>query len=299
MSLPRRTLYGTGAGVLALLGSYPTLAQTVEAPATAAAAGASDSKMMLFWFLLSTLALVVLLTLLLFTALVVKLRPQLRRVYDMPTVRHSWSGKVLGLLVGDPVLVTGTVRDEVIANHDYDGIHEFDNDLPPWWKYGFVVSIIFAVVYFTYFHVAQAGQLSHAEYETEMQQAALLVSAGSDDPNQLTTYQALLAPADLGEGKTIFTQNCAPCHGANGEGKVGPNLTDEYWLHGGEINHVYRTIKFGVQGKGMVAWKGKLSAKQLLQVSSYVVSLQGTNPPNAKEPQGEIDPTAKKLAPKK
>jgi cytochrome c oxidase cbb3-type subunit 3 len=120
-----------------------------------------------------------------------------------------------------------------------------------------------------------------------MRQATLLVSASSDDPNQLTTYTALTAPADMEAGKALFITNCAPCHGTNAEGKVGPNLTDEYWLHGGDINHVYKTIKFGVPSKGMVAWKGKLAGKQMLQVASYIQSLQGSKPAGAKEPQGE------------
>lgn len=292
MSQFRHVLSGTGAGVVTLFATQPVLAQ---AAAPTPGSGVSDNQRLLFWFLLGTLALVVLLFLLLGAALAVRLRPQLRRVYELPTVHDTWSGRVLGLVVGDPTLVRGQVRDELL-DHDYDGIHEFDNDLPPWWKYGFYVTIVFSLGYLGYYHVAQAGELSHAEYETEMRQAALLVSADADDPNKLTTYQALLSPTDLGSGKTIFATNCAPCHGASAEGKVGPNLTDEYWLHGGEVNHVYKTIKFGVQGKGMVAWKGKLSGKQILQVSSYIISLQGSKPANAKEPQGEKETAAKPLA---
>ncbi|MET4108319.1 cbb3-type cytochrome c oxidase N-terminal domain-containing protein [Hymenobacter sp. UYP22] len=279
-----------GAGV-ALLSAAPTLAQAAETTAPAA----SEGQLFLFWVLLGLLGVVLLLFLVVFGAIVIQLRPQLRRVYELPSVRNSGSGQVLGLLVGDPVLVRGVVRDEML-DHDYDGIQEFDNDLPPWWKYGFYVTIVFAVGYLAYYHVAQAGELSHAEYETEMQQAALLVSPDADDPNQLTTYQPLTSPVDLGSGKTIFASNCAACHGPNGEGKVGPNLTDEYWLHGGEVNHVYKTVKFGVQGKGMVAWKGKLSGKQILQVSSYILSLQGSKPAGAKEPQGEKEAPAKPVA---
>jgi cytochrome c oxidase cbb3-type subunit 3 len=261
-----------------------------QAPAEAAAAPAKpagpDTQVMLFWFLLSTLLLVLLVFVLLFTMIVVKMKPQLRKLYELPTVHDTWSGKVVGLLIGDTALVTGKNKDELMG-HDYDGITEFDNDLPPWWKYGFYVTIVFAVAYMGYYHVANAGQLQLAEYETEMRQATLLVSADNDDPNKLTTYTALKTPADLDAGKTIFATNCAPCHGPNAEGKVGPNLTDEYWLHGGDINHVYKTIKFGVTSKGMVAWKGKLASKQILQVSSYIESLKGSKPANAKEPQGE------------
>lgn len=275
---------------------FPTASVLAQAPATAVPAPAVfDNRQVLFWLLLGTLAVVLLLFLVLLVAVVVQMRPRLRKVYTLPTVRHSWSGKVLGLLVGDPVLVRGEVRDEIL-DHNYDGIHEFDNDLPPWWKYSFYATILFAVGYLGYYHVAQAGKLSYAEYETEMQQAALLVSADADDPNKLTTYQPLTTPADLTSGKALFATNCAPCHGASAEGKVGPNLTDEYWLHGGEVNHVYQTIKFGVPGKGMVAWKGKLSGKQILQVSSYILSLQNSRPANAKEPQGEKEGLAQPVA---
>ncbi|QNH61694.1 cbb3-type cytochrome c oxidase N-terminal domain-containing protein [Hymenobacter sediminicola] len=274
-----------------LLTSLQAVAQTPEAAAPAKAAGMSSQQIM-FWVLISLLIFLLLVLLLSFVGIAVQMRPQLRKVYELPTVRHSWSGRVLGLLVGDATLVKGEVRDELL-DHDYDGIHEFDNDLPPWWKYSFYATIIFAVTYVGYYHVAQAGQLQGAEYETEMRQAALLVSPDADDPNKLTTYQPLATPADLSEGKSLFASNCAACHGQNAEGKVGPNLTDEYWLHGGEVNHVYKTVKFGVTSKGMVAWKGKLSGKQILQVSSYILSLQGTKPAGAKEPQGEKETAGK------
>jgi len=277
----------------ALLATLPALAQ--EAPAAPAKAGGPDVQRMLFWFLLSTLVLVLMVFVLVITMIVVKMKPLLRKVYEMPTVHNTWSGQVIGLLIGDTRLVNGEVKDELL-DHDYDGIHEFDNDLPPWWKYGFYLTIVFAFVYIGYYHVAKSGQLQGAEYEQEMAQAALMVSADADDPNKLTTYQPLATPADLSSGKTLFATNCAPCHGQNAEGKVGPNLTDEYWLHGGEVNHVYKTVKFGITSKGMVAWKGKLSGKQILQVSSYILSLQGSKPANAKEPQGEKEAPGKPVA---
>ena len=272
---------------------YAAAAQTPDtAPAKAAAMSEQE---VLFWLLLSLLGLLLLVLLLSGIVIARQLRPQLRQLYDLPTVHDTWSGQVLGLLVGDARLVQGDVRDELL-DHDYDGIHEFDNDLPPWWKYGFILTIVFAIGYVAYYHVLKTGQLQGAEYAAEMQQAALLIAATPDDPNLLTTYQPLKLPAELSSGKTIFATNCAPCHGSSGEGKIGPNLTDEFWLHGGEVNHVYKTIKFGVNGKGMVAWKGKLTGKQILQVSSYVLSLRGTKPANAKPPQGEKEAAAKAVA---
>ena len=280
--------------VAGLLLSGVARAQTPAAAAPAKPAGMSEQEL-LFWVLLGLLGVLILVLLLVGLTIVMQMKPQLRRLYDLPTVHDTWSGKVLGLLVGDPTLVRGEYKDEIL-DHNYDGIHEFDNDLPPWWKYGFGFTIAFAFAYVGYYHLAAKGQLQTAEYETEMRQAALFVSAGADDPNLLTTYAALTTAADLGEGKSIYATNCAPCHGANAEGKVGPNLTDEYWLHGGEVNLVYKTIKYGIPSKGMVAWKGKLSGKQILQVSSYALSLQGTKPANAKEPQGEKEAAGKPLA---
>jgi cytochrome c oxidase cbb3-type subunit 3 len=288
MIRPRQALYAAGA---ALLAARPALAQAAEATASAA----SDAQRTMLWFVLSTLVLVLLVFMLLLVALVSWMRPQLRQLYELPTVHDTWSGRVLGLLVGDTRLVQGEVRDELL-DHDYDGIHEFDNDLPPWWKYGFALTIVFAISYVTYYHVLKTGQLQGAEYAAEMQQAALLIAATPDDPNRVTTYAALIAPAELKDGKSIFATNCAPCHGANAEGKVGPNLTDEYWLHGGEVNHVYKTIKYGVTSKGMVAWKGKLTGKQILQVSSYILSLHGSKPANAKPPQGDKEAPARNVA---
>ncbi|RFP65710.1 cytochrome c class i [Hymenobacter lapidiphilus] len=287
------------AGLLApVLAAVAQDAAALEAAAATAAAPDMGAQLFMFWFLTATLGLVLLVFGLLFVLLVVKMKPQLRALYHLPTVHDTWSGKVLGLLVGDATLVTGRNKDELMG-HDYDGITEFDNDLPPWWKYGFYFTIVFAVGYMVFYHVTYTGDLQAAEYETEMQQAALLVSADDDDPNKATTYAVLTAGPDLDAGKALFATNCAACHGNEGEGKVGPNLTDDYWLHGGEINQVYKTIKFGITSKGMVAWKGKLSAKQMLQVSSYVESIRGTNPANPKEPQGEKEaPSGQPIAAK-
>ena len=285
--LTKRTLLMTATGLLV---GYLAAGQT-----TAPAAPPATAADTLFWILIGALVLVLLVFVLFITMIAVQMKPQLRRLYELPTVHDTWSGKVLGLVIGEMRLVTGEHKDEQMA-HNYDGITEFDNDLPPWWKYGFYFTIVFAIGYLYYYQVAKIGQLQTAEYATEMQQATLLVSADADDPSKLTTFAALTAPAELGAGKSIFTTNCAPCHGASAEGKVGPNLTDDYWLHGGEINHVYKTIKFGVSSKGMVAWKGKLAGKQILQVASYIRSLHGSKPANAKPPQGEKEVVGKPVA---
>ncbi|MDX5436562.1 MAG: c-type cytochrome, partial [Pontibacter sp.] len=199
----------------------------------------------------------------------------------------SFAGRVLFLMRGDATVVTGKAKDEIHSNHDFDGIQEYDNDLPPWWKYMFYVSIVFAIGYMLHFHVFNSGLSQQQEYELEMQQAALFAASAENDPNAVTNFEVLTDAAALESGKSVFMTNCAACHGQEGQGTVGPNLTDEYWLHGGDVNEIFKTIKFGVPAKGMVPWQGKLTKDQILEVSSYILSLQGTNPANAKEPQGE------------
>ncbi|AKQ44956.1 cytochrome c class i [Rufibacter radiotolerans] len=215
--------------------------------------------------------------------------PILGEFYDRPALRHSSMARLVRLLRGDTSTLVGTHKDVLMEDHTYDGIYEFDNDLPPWWKYMFYATIVFGVAYLLHYHVFRSGDLQLAEYETEVQTAALLNPAGSgeENANEVTNFTALTDAPKLEAGKAAFIQNCAACHGQEGQGTVGPNLTDEFWLHGGDVNHVYKTIKYGVTSKGMVAWQKKLSNDQILEVASYILSLQGTNPANAKAPQGE------------
>jgi cytochrome c oxidase cbb3-type subunit 3 len=180
---------------------------------------------------------------------------------------------------------------EVLTSHEYDGIKELDNKLPPWWVYGFYFTIIFSIVYLFDYHVLRTSPLSHGEYmqqmaEGEAQKKERLKKAGANvDENSVI----LLSDAGaVAAGKGIYDGNCASCHGIAGEGLVGPNLTDMYWLHGGGINNIFKTVKYGVPSKGMIAWQNQLSPEAIQKVSSYVVSLQGTKPANAKAPQGEI-----------
>ncbi|MDB5262083.1 MAG: cytochrome c class i [Adhaeribacter sp.] len=233
----------------------------------------------IFLFLL----LVILLVIAFFQAL-----PLIIQFYDHPARRNSATAKLIHLLDGNPQLITGKATNVLMADHSYDGIQEFDNDLPPWWKFMFYASIVFGVGYLVNFHVLESAPLQIAEYEAEMQQAALLSpKSGSNNANEQTNFKALTDAPHLEAGQAAYMQNCAACHGQKGEGVVGPNLTDEYWLHGGDVNAIFKTVKFGVTSKGMVAWQGKLSDDQILEVSSYILSVQGSNPANAKAPQGE------------
>jgi cytochrome c oxidase cbb3-type subunit 3 len=180
---------------------------------------------------------------------------------------------------------------EVLLDHDYDGIKELDNNLPPWWKYGFYFTIVFAVVYLIHYHVTRTGDLQLVEYEKEMTIAAAEIEAFKATQANLVDESNLMAvteSARLESGKKVFMDNCKICHGEYGEGMVGPNLTDQYWKHGGGIKEIYNTIKVGVAEKGMISWESQLTPAQRLDVSSYILTLQGTNPPNQKAPEGDL-----------
>ena len=180
---------------------------------------------------------------------------------------------------------------EIMLDHNYDGIKELDNDLPPWWKYGFYLTIAVAVVYLFNYHVIRSGDLQGAEFDKEMAKAKLEVAeymkTAANNVDE-TNVKILTELSDIEAGKNVYTANCAACHGKIGEGGVGPNMTDNYWIHGGDIVSVFKSVKYGWPDKGMKAWKEDLSPMQMAQVSSYVNSLIGSNPPNGKAPQGEL-----------
>ena len=179
---------------------------------------------------------------------------------------------------------------EVNLGHDYDGIGELDNPTPPWWQWGFVLSVIFSVVYLYVYHVSESAplqieELAIANEKAEKQIANYLATSSNLVDENTVTY--LSDAADLAAGKTIFTAVCSACHGVDGGGTVGPNLTDEYWLHGGSIKDIFRTIKYGVPEKGMKSWKDDYSPKQIAQIASYVHSLAGVKPLDPKPAEGE------------
>jgi cytochrome c oxidase cbb3-type subunit 3 len=181
-------------------------------------------------------------------------------------------------------------EEEIMLNHNYDGIRELDNDLPPWWKYSFYLTIVVAFVYMIHYHIAGTGDLQTAEYNKEIEKAkteiAEYMKGAANNVDE--TNVKMLEGADIENGKQLFISTCAACHGKFGEGGVGPNLTDAYWMHGGGLADVFKSIKYGWVDKGMKAWKEDLSPIQIAQVTSFIKTLYGTNPPNAKAPQGDL-----------
>ncbi len=214
-----------------------------------------------------------------------------------------------------------------LLDHEYDGIQELDNNLPKWWLYLFYFTIVWGFLYLLYYHVFDIGYLQLDEYKQEVNPAyvrvpaegalllgvlpeyrtpmysavrdmtprrALMSEGLPQAPVMLTfdtdttTYTAVTDAGLLASGKQIFKVNCAQCHGNLGEGTVGPNLTDNYWLHGAGINAIAKSVMYGYPAKGMIPWRGTLQPDEIINVSSYVLTLKGTNPPNARAPQGDL-----------
>ncbi|NCT94869.1 MAG: c-type cytochrome [Chitinophagaceae bacterium] len=180
---------------------------------------------------------------------------------------------------------------DIDLGHDYDGIRELDNRLPPWWLYGFYACIIFSVIYLWRYHVSHTAPLSGEELAISMEKAAAakeeyLKKAANNVDENTVTY--LADAGDLDAGKKLFVTSCAACHAADGGGMVGPNLTDNYWLHGGGMADVFKSIKYGWPEKGMKSWKDDFSPGQIAQIASYVKSLKGTKPATPKEAQGTL-----------
>jgi cytochrome c oxidase cbb3-type subunit 3 len=179
---------------------------------------------------------------------------------------------------------------DIMLDHDYDGIKELDNALPPWWKYGFYITIFVAIFYILKFEVWHTGMNPTEEYNTEMAEAKLETDQylASMKENVDENSVVMLDAAGIQAGKTLFTKTCVTCHSQNGGGGVGPNLTDNYTIHGARIQDIFKTIKYGYPDKGMQSWQSNFSPVEMQQLSSYIKSLSNTNIPNGKAPQGDL-----------
>ncbi len=189
---------------------------------------------------------------------------------------------------------------EIILDHNYDGIKELDNNLPPWWVYMFYATILFAVIYLVRFEVFDDYNQDE-EYETAVAAAQIEIDEWKKTAKNLVdvnTVVLLTDASDLNAGKAIFQSNCVACHKADGGGGIGPNLTDRYWILGGGIKNVFNTISEGGRsGKGMVAWKQDLKPLEMAQVASYVLGFEGTTPAEPKAAEGDLwtDPDAPQI----
>jgi cytochrome c oxidase cbb3-type subunit 3 len=180
---------------------------------------------------------------------------------------------------------------DILLDHDYDGIRELDNALPPWWKYGFYITIFVAIFYILKFEVWHTGMNPTEEYNTEMSEAKIETDAylASMKENVDENTVVMLDAVGIATGKTLYTKTCVACHSPNGAGGVGPNLTDNYSIHGATIKDIFKTIKYGWPDKGMQAWQSNFSPVEMQQIASYVKSLVNTNVADGKAPQGELN----------
>jgi len=177
-------------------------------------------------------------------------------------------------------------QDPLLLDHEYDGIHELDNKLPRWWVWLFNLTIVFAVVYMVYYHGLHAGALMADQYKAEMVVGnALKGRAIAEFEKGMASLQPSKDPLVLTNGLLTFVKLCAPCHRLDGGGLVGPNLCDDYWIHGSNFVDNLATIWNGVPAKGMVTWKNSLRSKDVYEVASYIYTLRGTHPVNPKPPE--------------
>lgn len=253
-----------------------------------------------FLQIIAVLAILVLLVALfvLYRTLSAVLEIEKRKIYAEKGIPYQTeteaveSGPSLWSVIYDKMTGAVPVQQEydVLLDHDYDGIRELDNKLPPWWVAMFYITIIWGLAYMVYYHVG-SGPSSYEEYVEEvrvgeeMAEAYLAKQADVVDEN---TVQRIDDPGMLATAENIYLGNCAVCHGQSGEGGVGPNLTDDYYIHGGTVQDILKVLKYGVPEKGMISWKSQIRPTDMQALSSYIMNLRGTNPPNPKDPEGEL-----------
>jgi cytochrome c oxidase cbb3-type subunit 3 len=178
-------------------------------------------------------------------------------------------------------------NDRLLSDHEYDGIRELDNDLPPWWTWLFIITIVFSIVYLERLWIFKADDLiQEKEFEKEMAMAAEARAALASQNFELVL---LTDDKSIASGKETWVKICAVCHLVDGGGLVGPNMTDNYWVHGNSVEDMFNLVTEGVIEKGMIPYRDQLSPRQRLEVISYItVKLVGSAPANPKEPEGEL-----------
>lgn len=215
-------------------------------------------------------------------------RKELEAKASLPLTEREWYKKLVAKLTSSRPIEE---ESDLLLHHDYDGIKELDNNLPPWWLYMFYICIGFGAVYLVYYELMD-GPDQEQELAKEIAEAQIAIEEYKKNAPDLMdekTVTLLTDKSDLDKGKEIFASNCAACHRADAGGQIGPNLTDDYWILGGSIKDVFHTISAGGRdGKGMVAWRGTLKPKEIQYVASYILSLKGSNPADAKAPEGEL-----------
>lgn len=272
--------------LIALISSTKT-AMAQEVTTAVAVSGYMGLSSGLFYSLLAVIAFEILIIFVLVNSIQLMVKPEIEEMIVAKVTKAEPT-----LLEKLNASVSLEKEADILMDHDYDGIKELDNDLPPWWKYGFYATIVFSFIYLIHYHVTSTGDLQTAEYNKSIEAAKIAkeeytkLSANNVDETSVTMLED---KAKIAEGENIFKSTCAPCHGNLGEGnQIGPNLTDDYWIHGGSIKDIFKTIKYGYPDKGMQSWQTQYSPAEIQMLASYIKSIRGTTPPNAKEKQGDL-----------
>jgi len=176
----------------------------------------------------------------------------------------------------------------ILLDHEADGIKELDNLLPRWWVWLFYICTIYGVAYMLYYHVFKLGDLQAAAYAKEQKLGDEIKSASiAKFEANIASLEPSIDPAVIAQGSQTYTTYCAPCHRPDGGGIVGPNLTDDFWIHGSNYVDNVKIIINGVPEKGMLTWRGVLKPYEITSVASYIYTLRGTKPPNPKPPENQ------------
>lgn len=270
--------------------SFAQTAPTTTEPVKAAAnyGGLSQSAFEILLAVIGIEIIVILFLVFSIRRMYTELLPQKIKVAGQKSKLAAWWSRMDKRIFTKAVAVEKEA--DVLLDHDYDGIQELDNALPPWWKYGFYITIVVGFIYLLNFHVFGIGKNPTEEYNAEMENARIEKERyEANNKDRIDENNVPMADAaGIKEGERLYEANCIACHLKGGAGSVGPNLTDDYWLHKGSLNDIYNTIKVGYPDKGMQSWSSQFNPKQISYLTSYIKSLHGSNPPNAKAAQGEL-----------
>ena len=276
--------------MVGMFSTFPVLAQSSEVSWVSELQQMESSQLTLLVIMGVVLGLIVLLLILMIYLMSFMVTVFKQEKPEMVTQPSWWQEFKLKYITGRMKPVGSKEEKQLMLDHSYDGIVELDNHMPPWLANVFYVTIAFGVGYFFYYSVFGLGKTQLEEYAEEQRIATVKIeeyqalAVSSIDENTVVFDESAAA---LSAGQQIFSTNCVACHASDGGGGVGPNLTDDYWLHGGSIQDIFKVTKYGVPEKGMIPWADQLSPEEMQQVSSYIKTLGGTTPANPKDPQGE------------
>jgi cytochrome c oxidase cbb3-type subunit 3 len=278
--------------LLGVFGSVPAWAQTAETQSSwMGSLQQMDSSQLTLLIILGVVLLVIVLLLFLMIYLMSFMSAVLKKENPALAAQPTWWNEFkLKYITGKMQPVGSPQEKELMKEHTFDGIVELDNHMPPWLANVFYITIAFGVIYFTYYTVLGLGESQYDEYAEEQRVAALKIEAYKATLVNLIDETNVVfddSPAAISAGQSIFQANCVACHAQDGGGGIGSNLTDEYWKHGGSINDIFKVIKYGFLERQMPEWQSQLSPEQIQQVSSFILTLQGTTPANPKVAEGE------------